>query len=111
MNALRMRALDLANERRRERVEYRLALQEMHPVAARRHAARLLTRPSPMMRSLELMTLLAWLPQLGRSSPGGRAGVVDRLFAHLGVRAVDKRIGELTDRQRGLLIDWLENGR
>lgn len=36
--------------------------------------------------------------------------VVDRWFAELGVRQVDKRVGELSTRQRSLLSGWLEQG-
>lgn len=102
-------ALAQANHRRRERRELRETLQALGPRRARHHLAGLLIDPSPAVASLELAAVLNWLPFLGRNHPGGRAALVDGWFARLGVTWVDRRVGELSERQLRVLRRLLES--
>lgn len=99
-------ALRLANQRRLERAELRARVPRHH-ATSRRFVARLVRQSMPAVEGMELRELLRWVY---KPEPT-RAEFTDRVMAAIGVRHVDKRVRELTERQRLRLAAMLEASR
>lgn len=100
----RLEALQLANQTRQRRLELRRRVPANHRGSCR-FVASLLRDMPPALNRMEIRDLLDWVV---RPRPT-RAEFTDALMSRLTTQ-VDKRVGELTERQRHHLAALLEAG-
>ena len=100
----RQAALDRANAVRNAHVRLHRELQSLNTTRALWLAVALLRDRDEDAMTLRLTQLIGWIPALGKhSGQRSRSRIADELFEKLGVTVFDRRIGELTDRQRAVL--------
>lgn len=95
-------ALAVANERRIRMAATLNQIRPLNPRAGREHAAAIIDNPDEHERVLPLYRLLAAIRWVGDDQIG-------RLLQRAGIVRPNKRLGDLTDRQRRALADALRD--
>lgn len=97
-------ALQRADAVRFARADLHHVIAAMSDKGGCQHVARLLQDPPAEIRNLSLRKLLTWIDRWGDHR-------AERLLAGLGIgQRHDIAVGELVDRQVGLLVDALTGG-
>lgn len=92
----RLSALKTANRIRTFRARKRLALKEAHPSKAALRVAAMIRQPPPEMRTIKMIDLLLWVPQVGRVK-------ANKILVKLRI-SPSRTLGALSDRQRDELL-------
>jgi hypothetical protein len=100
----RMAALEKANTMRSRMLAVKVDLRSRSPLKARAHVAGLLRDCDPSIGPMKLRLLLGALPKVGQAKSQAILCAID-------VRNGDRRVDELTDRQRLMLASILSAER
>lgn len=93
-------ALDFGNTRRLKMAQTKTALRRMSPDRALRQAAKIILAPNADQGAIRVHQILGAVPRLGE------VGITE-IVMYAGVMRPDKRLRDLTDRQRDRLAEAL----
>jgi nicotinamide mononucleotide adenylyltransferase len=95
----------VANRRRKERKDFRAQIR-YEPITARVTVADALRDVPEWFETVEVGTVLRWIPRFGQGR-GGTDRTVRDVLDEAGIQSESRRVGELTARQRSALRDLL----